>query len=331
MCKFSYFFTFIIKLKTFKQQQFIMKQFTFNLASIFLVVISSFTAQSQQTVQYTITFTSNWGNSTNTSLPANAHFSDFAVATHNRSVTFFEMGQTASPGVELIAELGATGAFSTEVGNAITAGTADQVIIGPDLFFSDANYPTISIQNITVDKDFPLVSLLSMIAPSPDWFVGANSISLLDTNGDWIPEITMDLFPYDAGTEEGTGYSLDNPATTPLENITNITGMYTFNNQKMGTLIISSPTILSVPEFDETSEILIYQNITKDVTISNFENIDLTTAEVFSMSGNMLKKIDISQPSTSKHLNLDNLASGVYILKINTGNGSSKTQKLVVN
>jgi len=307
-----------------------MKRFSLFLTSIFLI-ISSFTATSQQTVEYTITFTSNWENSTNTTLPGSAHFSPLAVATHNSGVTFFEMGQTASPGVKLIAELGATGSFSDEVNTAITNNTADQVIIGPDLFFNAGSNRTITIANITVNKDFPLVSLLSMIAPSPDWFVGASNVSLLDASGNWIPEITMDLFPYDAGTEEGTGYSINNPATSPIENITDITGMYTFNNQKAGTLVISSQSVLSVPEFNKTPEVLIYQNITKNVTISNFENIDLTTAEIYSMSGNITKRIDISQPGNSKYLNLDNLASGVYILKINTGNGSSKTQKLIIN
>ena len=67
---------------------------------------------------------------------------------------------------------------------------------------------------ITVDRDHPWASHISMIAPSPDWFVG-NHVNLLGDDGAWIDEITQDFGQYDAGTEDGDGFSTNNPATDP--------------------------------------------------------------------------------------------------------------------
>ena len=75
---------------------------------------------------------------------------------------------------------------------------------------------------IMVQSMYSMVSLISMIAPSPDWFVGVDSYDLCGTNG-WKEKVTMDLLPWDAGTENGLTYSLNNPATTPVDVIMRIT------------------------------------------------------------------------------------------------------------
>ncbi len=55
-----------------------------------------------------------------------------------------------------------------------------------------------------------------MVAPSPDWFVGVSGLSLWDGDA-WIESLSVDLKPYDAGTEQGDAFSLANPATVPQE------------------------------------------------------------------------------------------------------------------
>jgi hypothetical protein len=69
-----------------------------------------------------------------------------------------------------------------------------------------------------VSLSHPLVTLVSMVAPSPDWFVGVSSLGLLE-NGDWVEERVVELFPYDAGTDGGTTYQSANQPTTPREPI----------------------------------------------------------------------------------------------------------------
>ena len=69
---------------------------------------------------------------------------------------------------------------------------------------------------IMVQNMYSMVSLITMIAPSPDWFVGVDSYDLCGING-WKEKVTMDLLPWDAGTENGQTYSLNNRATDPVD------------------------------------------------------------------------------------------------------------------
>ena len=90
--------------------------------------------------------------------------------------------------------------------------------------------------------DHHLVSVASMLAPSPDWFVGLSSFSLLK-DGSWIDNITLDIRVYDAGTEQGDGFSRGNAASDPHEVICPLTTPSAdtdFNNggPKVGTITI---------------------------------------------------------------------------------------------
>lgn len=57
--------------------------------------------------------------------------------------------------------------------------------------------------------------------PSPDWFVGVDSLNLCEGN-QWKQEVTVDLHPYDAGTDSGFTFSSPNFPTSPPENITKV-------------------------------------------------------------------------------------------------------------
>ena len=68
-----------------------------------------------------------------------------------------------------------------------------------------------------------LVTLVSMVAPSPDWFTGVSALSLLE-GGQWVEELTVELFAYDAGTDSGTTYNSADDPTSPRESIQRIDG-----------------------------------------------------------------------------------------------------------
>jgi len=76
---------------------------------------------------------------------------------------------------------------------------------------------------VQVTANFSKVSIITMLAPSPDWFIGIDSIDLCNS-GTWRESwnVTM-LPPWDAGTEDGTAFSTDNDATDPHVNIFEIT------------------------------------------------------------------------------------------------------------
>ena len=120
--------------------------------------------------------------------------------------------------------------------------------------------------DITLTTDHPLVTLTSMVAPSPDWFVGVSGLSLRNTADDgWQPSLTVNLFPWDAGTEEGTEFSLLNSATSPQGTIASIKGTGKFSNEPIATLTFD---LLAAPEITTTSPILVSENETAVATLT---------------------------------------------------------------
>lgn len=60
------------------------------------------------------------------------------------------------------------------------------------------------------------------IVPSPDWFVGIDSLNLCD--GDhWKENISLTLFPHDAGTDSGFTFSSPKFETIPQDKVTQVT------------------------------------------------------------------------------------------------------------
>ena len=179
---------------------------------------------------YEVTFQGNWTlESTPGGVVGGAHFTTLIGAVHNDDVTFWRPGGRASPGVENVAELGVTPTFESEVNASPHAAALVKQSIGG----GGTGRATFQID---VTTDHPLVTLLSMIGPSPDWFVGISGRSLLDASDQWEPRVEIDLFPYDAGTEEGDEFSLSNPATDPQGVITSIRGTGPFSNEPMARL-----------------------------------------------------------------------------------------------
>nr|XP_003411396.1 spondin-2 [Loxodonta africana] len=75
------------------------------------------------------------------------------------------------------------------------------------------------------NKAQPAVSFVVRIVPSPDWFVGIDSLDLCE--GDrWKDQVSLDLFPYDAGTDSGFTFSSPNFATIPQDTVTEITSSF---------------------------------------------------------------------------------------------------------
>ena len=165
-----------------------------------------------------------------------AHFTTLIGGVHGNGVAFWEVGEQASPGVELVAELGSTWTFRSEVaGNPHTRSVIEQGVSGGGT--GNATF------TINVTRAHPLVTLLSMIGPSPDWFVGVSGLSLLDGADEWRQSYVVNLFPYDAGTEDGTEFSLNNPDTNPQGVIAGIAGTGKFSNVPMAVLTFTGLTL----------------------------------------------------------------------------------------
>ena len=90
-----------------------------------------------------------------------------------------------------------------------------------------------------------------MIGPSPDWFVGVSGLSMLDGSDAWRSSRTVDLFAYDAGTEDGEEFSLSNSATNPRGTITSLKGQGKFSDTRMARLTFTLNQSNNAPEFTE--------------------------------------------------------------------------------
>ncbi len=117
-----------------------------------------------------------------------------------------------------MAELGAKTPLDDEIERAITNARAEHLLSGGGI----ARSPGVVSLDFDISLDYPGVSLVSMLAPSPDWFVGVSDLSLLE-DGDWIDELVIELDPYDAGTDSGASFDSPDRDTAPREPIAHIT------------------------------------------------------------------------------------------------------------
>jgi hypothetical protein len=54
-----------------------------------------------------------------------------------------------------------------------------------------------------------------MIAPSPDWFVGVHDLPLIGADGEWVDSLSIELLPYDSGTDDGVNFTSPNADSDP--------------------------------------------------------------------------------------------------------------------
>lgn len=186
------------------------------LAATVALAVSGWPARAWS-ANYRVTFDAIWSSDTHpNAYPANAHFSTPIGTAHNEMLELWAPGGLATPGVELVAEVGSVRLLRQEIAEAIDAGTALGFAQGATF-----NSPGTNRFLVETSDAFPLVSLVSMIAPSPDWFVGVRGLDLRDDSG-WIEQLTIPLLPYDAGTESGEGFRTSNPATDPAAPIASL-------------------------------------------------------------------------------------------------------------
>jgi hypothetical protein len=138
--------------------------------------------------------------------------------THNSAVSFWDVGSNASDGIKQMAELGAKGILRGEINQAISASNADAIVDASPLNTS----PGVKTTTFSIRPPWNLVTVTSMVAPSPDWFVGVSGLDLLDSDGNWVTSLEVDLFVYDAGTDSGPSYTSPNQPTDPREAISRI-------------------------------------------------------------------------------------------------------------
>lgn len=294
-----------------------------------LIILSFFSSiQAQSTADYDISLTTIWTTAQHSSVPGSAHWSDLIGATHNTANEFVSLGANATLGIKNVAEFGSNSAFTNEINTAISGGQADQKL---QQGFPFAAQVTAAFNDVAVSEDFPYVTLVSMVAPSPDWFIAVNSENLRSgnpsINNGWKNTYTIDVFAYDAGTDSGTNYTSSNNPNSAV-GVSMVSG-FPINGNKMGTITFTyKSSTLSVEEVNALGTIKIFPNPSQgNVTISNALSIE--TVEIYNILGSLVKSVKVE--NTPKiELDLNDLSQGMYLVKLKDISGNTKTQKLIL-
>lgn len=129
------------------------------------------------------------------------HFSGIIGASHDSTYALFAAGAMPTPGLEKLSEEGKHSPLDEEIRAAIGGGHVGALFSsGPLRDFADSIVTTLQ-----VDAAHPAVSFVGMIAPSPDWFFGASNVTLRE-NGQWAASRTLQLYAFDAGSDDGATY-----------------------------------------------------------------------------------------------------------------------------
>jgi hypothetical protein len=165
---------------------------------------------------YKIIITGTWAMPQHT-IPPTEHFTQFIGLIHSAECSVFKLGSLASKGVENVAEVGSSTVLKKEMDSLILANKALSkfFLTLPGIVGKDSTNISVNIKNTRI-------SFESMLAPTPDWFVGIDSYNLIQ-NGKWITEITLPVYGYDAGTEDGDVFGYANPANVPQQPISLLT------------------------------------------------------------------------------------------------------------
>jgi len=189
--------------------------------SKFLTSVLS-TVPASHSVTYSCTFTNNWSGDNHSKYPGNAHWSPPVIAAHGKKYSMWEPGELATAGVEDVAETGSPFQLIDEIEDAQELDIVGEYVRGGVAFNKDTQSQT--FDNIVLTPWFNMMSSITMIAPSPDWYTGFYDLKPIDKSSDvWYQSFDVYSYAWDAGTETGQELDGDNPPEDPHEDIMEIT------------------------------------------------------------------------------------------------------------
>ena len=180
---------------------------------------------------YSIKFDATWSSSSHPdNYVSSAHFSPFVAYSYNGTIQgrIFTSDSVATPGMEEMAETGKTGILEEEINQIIEANDVLNYIKAERI-----DSPGQTEATLEFTQEFSKFIFVSMIAPSPDWFVAAEADLFVD--GQWIDQIVLELISFDAGTDSGDSLTAENFDTNPKQPIS----LFDDSLQRLGTITIT--------------------------------------------------------------------------------------------
>jgi hypothetical protein len=233
-------------------------------ATSLLISVATAAPQDGSLATYTATFDLTWSAATHPgNFPGGAHMSPPIGATHAADFHLWQPGGIATNGIESMAETGSTAALTTEINAAIGAGDARE-----RLRISGFDVPAIRALTFDVTKEHSAVTLVTMVAPSPDWFVGCDAVSLLQ-NGVWVDSVTVPLVVWDSGTDSGSNFTSGNQNTSPQDPIALETDQFVNGGPVLGSLTFTrDQSLLVYGEFNPAGTMTVTGEPTLGSTLS---------------------------------------------------------------
>jgi hypothetical protein len=189
------------------------------IAALMLLVAPASAMDEAETATFELELDITWSAETNPlEFPLGGHLSSVIAATHHSRYIVFRDGTTASSGLELVAENGRPSIIKAEMAEAQRRDRLDGIFEAGAL----KEVPGQVKMTISAKKSHPLLSFVTMIAPSPDWFTGAADVSLLQDD-EWIEQQQITLWAWDSGTDSGQTYTAPNLDTQPRQSIRLVT------------------------------------------------------------------------------------------------------------
>lgn len=165
---------------------------------------------------YKMIITMDW-TSPKFAVPAGVHVTPIIGMIHSKDTSLWMPGKLATAGLEDVAEAGNNTKMSAELDAILVKNKA------LSKFTLAAPAVTGMVEtNLLFNTNYSYISFASMIAPSPDWFMGVHDVTLFDGKM-WVNDITLNIMLYDAGTEDGDVFGYNNPDTNPRQNISLLT------------------------------------------------------------------------------------------------------------
>lgn len=176
--------------------------------------------QQEFPVEYRVSFKSIWSAQSHpVDYPQAAHFSPFLVFSHKPTTEAYTVGLIATEGIKSMAETGDLVKLAEEI----------DILRGGDRALDRSTGARIEFQQTSsvrlgFNDDHTNLTLVSMIAPSPDWFVALKAVDL-KVNGAWVDSLSLSPIALDAGTDLGNTFTSENNEVNPRFTISEINSL----------------------------------------------------------------------------------------------------------
>jgi len=177
-----------------------------------------------------------------------AQWSKSVGYSHQESFSLFSLGTLVDEGVRQFVETGSSEVLDQSSSNR----TFLDAILAPPIVQGVGNTST----NVFVDGNHSMISVITKIVPSPDWFIGLDSLNLCQ-EGRFIQSFNTEAFPLDAGTDNGFTFTSPNWETEPRAEVFQISNSFpahpagSFNYPSLPRLpILAQYSVIKLREYE---------------------------------------------------------------------------------